>query len=521
MYCTRSGVRALDRERCLRVRTSSGPSPVESFGRIGSKGDSIYTLLFHPGAVSLHLSMAPPGSPAKSLRSPAQTRPGTRGRSPTLANCQVQTPIEVVKLVWSLIRRHRANAGQVLDLGSGDGRFALFGRYRNYTGYEIDPLVERHPQLPENASIVRGCVLDVTDRYDVALGNPPFIRNQDLDSAWRFRATELVSKETGIRVHGLANLYIYFMWLATLRTKPDGVVGLVVPYEWISRPTGRHLRDYLRRNGWHIQVYHIVDNSRVFAGVKTTACITIIDKRENSVDGSIELFEIGRGIRSGSLSGPAPRERAPFPYVAGRGVVYPNRGFSPGSQGLFCMTEKERLNFGVKRSELLACVTTLRHLPRETGFMDSETFESSYVEGGRKCWLLVTAREELPEGVRRWLTKGPRTVKTNSTCSKRKVWYRYESPPVPRVLYAAGFSGKRPKMLLNLRQVRNVGSVHGIFGPSPLPKEVELLEYLRRRDFTAGIVPHSDGLMKIEVSQMNGIVRAFYDREGRSRGRQT
>jgi hypothetical protein len=46
------------------------------------------------------------------------------------------------------------------------------------------------------------------------------------------------------KLNELCNLYIYFMCLALIKTKKDGIVALVIPYEWVSRPSANALREY-------------------------------------------------------------------------------------------------------------------------------------------------------------------------------------------------------------------------------------------------------------------------------------
>ena len=56
-----------------------------------------------------------------------------------LDRCQVDTPVGVVQSAWNRVRELRpGKVGKVVDLGAGDGRFATYGLYESYVGYEID-----------------------------------------------------------------------------------------------------------------------------------------------------------------------------------------------------------------------------------------------------------------------------------------------------------------------------------------------------------------------------------------------
>jgi predicted RNA methylase len=55
-----------------------------------------------------------------------------------LSHSQVDTPQDVVSLFWKIAHRYRERFTDVLDLGAGDGRFAIGGSYKQYVGLEID-----------------------------------------------------------------------------------------------------------------------------------------------------------------------------------------------------------------------------------------------------------------------------------------------------------------------------------------------------------------------------------------------
>ena len=78
------------------------------------------------------------------------------------------------------------------------------------------------------------------------------------------------------------------MLLRLLKTRPTGLVALVIPYEWVSRPSAEALRDYIRDQGWSVTVYRF--QKPIFDGVLTTASVSIIDKKSHH--GHWNYFEI-------------------------------------------------------------------------------------------------------------------------------------------------------------------------------------------------------------------------------------
>lgn len=460
--------------------------------------------------------MGPPSSdsaslphvrPLKEMEIKPFTRPGTRWSAPALAGCQVQTPPELVDFVWELIGERRDVIGKVVDLGAGDGRFATAGTFDEYIGYEIDE--SKHPEsLPySDAKVRHECVLNAEDGFDVAIGNPPYIRNQDIDPSWRAAATGTILDETGVRVHGLANLYVYFLWLALLRTKPDGLVSLVVPYEWVARPAAAHLREYLQEQRWGVSVYELEGEESFFQDVKTTVSVSVIDK--SGTTGRFSYYRVTDTFRIEDQCGPGGKDQL-FPYAERHDKLFARRGYSLGSQDVFALTEEERRNADISPQDVVPCVTSLRGIDLEEGRLDDEAFQSSFVSQNRKCWILDMSGGELSSEVQRWLGNAPDAIKENTTCSPREPWYKYAMPAVPDIVYSVGFTGNRPPFIQNEIGARTLGGVHGIYvGEETVSVDV-LLKFLRGIDYSAGVVPYSRGLRKIGVGQMNGILRRFF-----------
>ncbi len=478
--------------------------------RLGRKRreEALYTTAVSPigyGSCAEEEALMLP-SPLKPIAGKTPARSGRKEFSSALATCQIVTPEPLIGFLWERVLERRENPGQVIDLGAGDGRFAWQGRYSRYVGVEIDEKRIAKADLPPQAHIREACVLDLVEAYEVAVGNPPFVRNQELSPDWRRRATTLIEKEMGVRVHGLANLYIYFMWLALMRTKPDGLVVLIVPFDWILRPSSRHLRRYVQKKGWAISVFQLNDDTAVFDGVKTTATVTVIDKAETN--GILSFFDVDKQLRIHASPPPGGPDGF-FEYTGRDKGLFARRGYSLGSQEVFVLTETERRNEGIGEEDVLPCVTSLRHVPGEVEVLNKRAFKKRFIDGGRRCWLLSTSRKGLSSATKQWLERAPESVKTNSTCSKRPVWWKYADPPSPRILYSAGFVRERPKILRNDVGARALGSVHGIFATTRIPSVNDLVHHLRRLHFEGRVFPHSGGLRKIEVGQMNGILQAY------------
>ena len=427
-----------------------------------------------------------------------------------LDRCQVDTPADVVQSTWNHVLRLRPGTiSKVVDLGAGDGRFALHGDYRSYVGYEIDPQRCSETRLPTNAKLVNRCAFeDLTAEADVCVGNPPFVRNQDIPAGWREHVQEILRQRTGVRVSGLANAWQYFFLNALARLKADGLAALVVPFEWVSRPSAHPLRTYIRDQEWNVYVYRLRDVR--FQRVLTTASISVVDKaarngkwelHDETADGLNLRMASPTGSRAGVLSYLSARD-----IPAGRPRA--KRGLSPGTQSALTLTEEQRKEHSlhVKR-DVAACVTSLRHLSPDVNELDQNAFQEHFVECGRRCWLVRTDRSPSAK-LRAYLSSVPDAKRQTKTCLARPEWWRFTMPRVPTMLFAQGFRERFPKAVRNTLGAFAVGGVCGIYGASDGQIEA-LTDILNGMDLRDHVVPYSAGFYKIEISQINSLLASL------------
>lgn len=168
-----------------------------------------------------------------------------------LDRCQHDTPRDVVSFAWHQVMDRRDTVGSVVDFGAGDARFATAGKFDQYVGYEIDARrAESAPDL-KSVSIRTRCAFSHRRRSaDICIGNPPFVRNQDLPAGWRGMAAGEIADRTGVTLSGLANAWQYFLMLALWSVKPDGGRHGAPAYEsWRAATSagraGRDLREAL------------------------------------------------------------------------------------------------------------------------------------------------------------------------------------------------------------------------------------------------------------------------------------
>lgn len=426
-------------------------------------------------------------------------------KSEHLKSCQVETPHKIVELAWKIARERRMEKkfGKVVDLGAGDARFAKpTDFYKSYVGIEFDQQKTRGLSLPSNARIIEADAMTWGDAgYDLCIGNPPYIRHHNLDAGWRSDVLKDMDERSGIRLKKTANLFVLFLAQALIKTKHDGLVVQVIPFEWVTRPSARELREFIIKKGWSVSVYRF--NSDIFPTVLTTASITIIDK--SKIDGNWEFGEIGTNGEIRILEQPSGHSTTVLEYGVRKADIFAQRGLSPGGQEIFVLTEEERLHFSLKkRIDVIPCVTTLRGLPAEVSVLDLTNFQRYFIETGSRCWLIRSDKDLISEQLQNYLAAVGNKWEKYSTCTIRKIWYRFVPHAIPNVLFSSGFVGKTPKILVNSVKAIAVGSVYGVFvGRYSV---IDIADQLREFDFSERVVSHSNNLKKVEVRQLNTVL---------------
>lgn len=425
-----------------------------------------------------------------------------------LSESQVTTPELVVSLFWQLARRRRKHLGSVLDVGAGDCRFAIGGSFERYTGVEIDRRRVAVAIPPPNGRIVLGCAFRHGEGgYDACIGNPPYARHHDIQSPWKEQTIARLERELGISLDKHCNLYLYFLCLGLLKTKANGLLGLVIPYEWVSRPSAKALREYIEAQRWNVAVYRF--RMPIFDGVMTTASITFVDKARH--DGHWAYYDITSEHRTVRRLGVTGAGRPALEY-AERGKIWALRGLSPGSQRVFTLTEGERIRLGLTRRDVVPCVTTLRNVPSTLRVLSRASFRKHFVQAGQKCWLIRSFATKRSASLDAYLSAVPEKDRATYTCRNQSPWFNYLPHPVPRVMFASGFTDFGPKVLLNQVGAHAVGSVWGIHANSRLPLR-RLQIHLLNTNFEAQVVAHAKTLKKVEVRQLNSVLNEFANRD--------
>lgn len=155
----------------------------------------------------------PLGDALVRLRSPSQRRPMGA----------VYTPPEIVDAMVRWIAAKEQSA-RVVDPGAGSGRFVMEAGRRlpdaSLVAVELDPLAAllcranlTATGFDDRARLIvddyRNVTLDKCSGTTAFVGNPPYVRHHQIDSAWKNWLTSTASAN-GLPVSALAGLHIHF-----------------------------------------------------------------------------------------------------------------------------------------------------------------------------------------------------------------------------------------------------------------------------------------------------------------------
>ena len=214
------------------------------------------------------------------------------------------TPPELTNFIahWAI----RTADDRVLEPSCGEAAFLLPAAFRlrnlgsptdlreQLTGIDIHSESTEHARnlLVSNGAtpIVHTCDFfsfrSNSDKYDVVIGNPPYVRYQSFSGEARIRALEAALRQ-GVRLNGLASSWAAFTIHAASFLKPNGRLGLVLPAELLSVNYAAQVRRYLLNRFKSVRL--VLFESLVFPGVLEEVVLLLAEGQGGAH--SFEVFQ--------------------------------------------------------------------------------------------------------------------------------------------------------------------------------------------------------------------------------------
>ncbi len=221
-----------------------------------------------------------------------------------IADYIVRTSFE--HLEWCVDKR-------IIDPGCGAGIFlvATIEYLHQRYGYEIDYLIEHNAYgIDINPDNARRCVLVLkllsakykghyeslsynvlcadslksnwsnafhVDGFDYVVGNPPYVNPHDMLP----ETTEFLKNCFKTTQSGVFNIFYAFIEHAIDNLNVNGVLGYIIPNNFLTIKSASALREYLYRGKYISRLLDFGDNM-VFRPIRTYSCIAILTKKANT-----------------------------------------------------------------------------------------------------------------------------------------------------------------------------------------------------------------------------------------------
>jgi adenine-specific DNA-methyltransferase len=395
------------------------------------------------------------------------------------------TPEDAVRsLVSWAVRRPSDRA---LDPSSGDGRFLTL--HQRSVGIE---------QSPEAAAIARtrapwalvheaeffAWAATTKERFECAIGNPPFIRYQRFSGEVRQTALKLCENH-GATFSALTSSWAPFLVAAASLLKPGGRMAFVVPAEVGHAPYARPLLEYLFSNFGDIRLLAV--RQKIFPDLSEDAWLLYADQfgahtndlllaqqeafsflpepPNNGVRVSLQEWRAGNYRLRPFLMGSAARElyarTLEDPATRRLGAIaLVGIGYVTGANEFFHLRPSQVERIGVPRSLLQPTVRNGRALVGDA--VTDATVKEWCRRDDPVLLLRLSADAELPHGVRRYLdTPEGREARTSYKCSNRSPWYVVPDVVIPDA-FLSYMSGEGPALVANRAACTCTNSVHAV-----------------------------------------------------------
>lgn len=154
---------------------------------------------------------------------------------------------------------------------------------------------------------------DINEKFDLIIGNPPYIRIQDLSEETRKQVKEFETCK-----NGSVDIYYAFIEQSLKKLNENGILKFIIPNTWLINSSAKRLRELLSK--YDVEVFDF-ENEKVFDGVGTYTCILTVKKTNKSktikISTKNENFELNKEIAAKEIWVNKPNLKFAFNFENG------------------------------------------------------------------------------------------------------------------------------------------------------------------------------------------------------------
>lgn len=322
-------------------------------------------------------------------------------------------------------------------------------------GVELDSLFAdaarelwvNHPLLVVEGDATDPEVLG-SERFNLVITNPPYVRHHHLDAETKSRLEIASMEATGLKVSGLAGLYVHFLLINHGSLEPGALSSWLIPSEFMDVNYGASLLRYLTSAVTLLKIhrYDTTEDTKFADALVSSAVVVFCNKLPDA--GHMVDFSFG-----GSMLDPVRSQSVPlavladggkwtrFPFMNGEttlerqsaslrlgDLLEVRRGIATGANGFFIMSRKKANDMDLEPG----CLRPVLPSPRYLGIDIVERDPDGYPALDDPL-VLIDCPHSDSEGeaqhprLSRYLTLGVDSGVTAKYLPKnRKIWHRQE-----------------------------------------------------------------------------------------------
>lgn len=184
-------------------------------------------------------------------------------------------------------------------------------------------------------------------RPNLVVANPPYVRHHHLGQEEKKRLQALALLKAGLKVNGLAGLYVYFFLLAAAWLEDDGLGVWLIPSEFMDVNYGAAIKRYVTEHATLLHVHRFDPAEVQFDDALVTSAVVVFRKRPPTPDASA-LFTYG-----GSLTEPRRRQSVTLGELrqAHKWTAYPRdaggNNAAPATKETLCLGNLFKIQRGI------------------------------------------------------------------------------------------------------------------------------------------------------------------------------
>lgn len=407
------------------------------------------------------------------------------------------TPEPVAKFIceWAI----RSPESSVLEPSCGDGAFIQAANARLQELGSQNPSeqilgVELYPREAEKASTKGGQVVcgdffaQCQDglgerRFDVVVGNPPFIRYQDFDESYRTSAFDLM-RRYGFSPNRLTNIWLPFLVVCSHLLTEGGSLGMVIPAELFQVKYAAEARRFLM--DFFSSVTIVTFSELLFDGAQQEVVLLLARRSALGGEQGVRIIEkkdanalaglTTRVISEVPLKGKLPDSMKWQAYyledkaldliteLEARRDVYTsselfdvNVGVVSGQNSFFVVDEKTARANHIMGS----CVPIVSRSLQLEGLSFTEKDFQRQLDLQRKVLLFLPA-DALGDDEAAYVRLGEKKgYDRNFKCRIRKPWYAVPTSWVPDAFFYRQV-GAYPRLVINSKAAQTTDTLHKV-----------------------------------------------------------